>query len=408
MSLRVAVRSLVVLVVLVTPGFSRPARAAIVNPEICDNCVDDDGVNGVDRKDPTCKAPADGGGIGINDQSEAKAAIKCQKTIQTASLGFAVTKASKLTKCVNLAFACVQLHNGDQSCLDKAKTSCDKLLLDILNAQTKAKQAIVKTCSDNGTITTSEIIDSTGLGFNGEETLLDCPATITNGSDLADCVIDRQECGVERLIVMLAPRAQELMVAAGQNVAGNFPCMVAASAARGTDAGGSGISDPAQAKAAVVCQATLAKTGVKLGKLLGASITKCVDAGESCIQLKPGENACETKATQACGKIVAKLGGAKGALAKTVAAALKKCETADVPLTNLNAAAGLGFVAVSDPNKRCSQFNVADIDPTRSLLRCVGDQFACEGRYMVERQTPRLSEFATMLGFPLDSLSIPF
>jgi len=407
MFLRVAVRSLVVLVVLVTPGFSRPARAAIVNPEVCDNCIDDDGNTFVDRKDPMCTAPADGGGIGINDESEAKAAIKCQKTIQKASLGFAVTKASKLTKCVSLAFACVQLHNGDQSCLDKAKTSCDKFMLDILKAQTKAKQAIVKTCSDNGTVATSEISDATGLGFGAEVGLLDCPS-ITNGSDLADCVIDRQECGVERLVVMLAPRAQELMVAAGQNVAGNFPCMVAASSARGTDAGGLGISDPTQAKAAVACQATLAKIGVKLGKLLGASITKCVDAGESCIQLKGGDTGCETKATQGCGKIVAKLGGAKGALVKTVGAALKKCETADVPLTNLNAAAGLGFVAVTDPSKRCSQFNVADIDPTRSLLRCVGDQFACEGRYMVERQTPRLSEFATTLGFPLDSLSVPF
>jgi hypothetical protein len=407
MFLRVAVRSLVVLAVLLAP-YSSPAHGAIVATEICDNCFDDDHANGVDREDATCKAPADGGGIGISDESEAKAAIKCQKTIQKASLSFAVAKASKLTKCVNLAFACVQLHNGDQACLDKAKTACDKLVLAIFQTQTKAKQAIVKSCSDNGTITTSEIIDSTGLGFNGEETLLKCPATIANGSDLADCVIDRQECGVERLVVALAPRAEELMEAAGQNVAANFDCMVAQSTTQGTDAGGSGISDPTQAKAAVVCQATLAKIGVKLGKLLGASITKCVDAGESCVQLKPGDNACETKATQACGKIVAKLGGAKGALAKTVAAALKKCETADVPLTNLNAAAGLGFVAVSDPNKRCSQFNVADIDLTRSLLRCVGDQFACEGRYMVERQTPRLPEFATMLGFPLDSLSIPF
>jgi hypothetical protein len=399
---------LVVLLVLVVSTVAPPVHGAIVGTEICDNCFNDDGVNGVDRKDPTCQAPADGGGVGIGDESEAKAAIKCQKTIQKASLGYAAGTASQLTKCVSQAFACVQLRNGDQSCLDRAKTACDKIVLAIFDkTQTKAKQAIVKACSDNGTITNSEIIASTGLGFNAEEALLDCPATITNGSDLADCVIDRQECGVERLVVALAPRAEEMMEAAGQNVASNFPCMVTQSATQGTDAGGVGISDPTQAKAAVTCQATLAKTGVKLGKVLATSITKCVDAGASCLQLKPGDNACQTKATQACGKIVAKLGGATGTLSKTVLAVLKKCETANVSITNLNAAAGLGFVAVTDPSKRCSQFNVAAIDPT-GLLRCVGDQFTCEGRYMVERQTPRLSELATSLGFPLDTLSVPF
>jgi len=376
MSIRLVV--LLVLALSFAGSVAPPAHGAVVATEICDNCFNDDGVNGTDRKDPTCKAPADGNGIGISDESEAKAAIKCQKTIQKASLSFAVAKASTLTKCVDTAFACVQLHNGDQPCLDKAKAACDKGVLAIFDKlETKAKQAIVKACSDNGTISTSEIIDSTGLGFNGEETLLDCPATITNGSDLADCVIDRQECGVERLVVALAPRAEEMMEAAGQNVASNFPCMVAQSTTQGTDAGGTGISDPIQAKAAVVCEATLSKTGVKLAKTLATSIAKCIDAGESCVQLKPGDTACGTKAAQNCSKLVAKLGGATGALAKTLGGVLKKCETANVPLTNLNAAAGLGFVAVTDPNKRCSQFNVSDIDPTKSLVRCVGSQLAC-------------------------------
>jgi hypothetical protein len=400
---------LLVLALTLTGSVVPPAYGAIVATEICDNCFDDDGNTFVDRKDPMCKAPADGNGIGISDESEAKAAIKCQKTIQKASLGYAITTASMLTKCVNQAFACVQLHNGDQSCLDKAKTACDKSVLAIFDkVQTKAKQAVVKDCSDNGTISASEIIDSTGLGFNGEESLLDCPATITNGSDLANCVIDRQQCGVERLVVALAPRAEEMLKAAGQNVASNFPCMVAQSTTQGTDAGGAAVPDPAEAKAAVTCQATLAKVGVKLGKVLGASLTKCVDGGASCIQLKPGDNACETKATQACGKIVAKLGGQNGTLNKTLLAAMKKCETADGEILTLNDAAGVGFVAVTDPGKRCSQFTIVDADPTRALLRCIGDQFACEGRYMVERQTPRLPELASALGFPLDTLSIPF
>jgi len=403
MSIRLVV--LLVLALSFADSIAPPAHGAVVATEICDNCFDDDGNGPVDRKDPTCKAPADGNGIGISDESEAKAAIKCQKTIQKASLSFAVGKASILTKCVNAAFACVQLHNGEQPCLDKAKSACDKGVLAIFDKlETKGKQAIVKACSDNGTISTSEIIDSTGLGFNGEETLLDCPATITNGSDLADCVIDRQECGVERLVVALAPRAEEMMEAAGQSVASNFPCMVAQSTTQGTDAGGTGLSDATQAKAAVVCEATLSKFGVKVAKLLATSVTKCIDPTEACIQLKPTDPTCETKVAQSCSKVLGKLGGPTGTLAKAIGGVMKKCETADVPLANLNAAAGLGFVAVTDPSKRCSQFNVADADPTRTLVNCVGAQLACEGRQMYERQTPRVEEFAVAVGFPLDHL----
>src|SRR5262249_33346064 len=162
-----------------------------------------DGNGKTDRLDnPICQAPANGAGAGIADESDAKSAVKCAKGIEKASFGFAAKKLGRLAKCVNAAFACTQLKN-DQACFDKSKAACDKQVLAIFQDQTKAKQALIKACqdSDTGSISSTEIIDQSGLGFVAEQGLLDCPPTITNGSDLADCVIDRHECGVERLLV---------------------------------------------------------------------------------------------------------------------------------------------------------------------------------------------------------------
>lgn len=385
--------------------FSAPyASSAIVASEICDNCFDDDGINGADRADPMCKAPANGNFVGLPDESAAKGAVKCQKAIEKASIAFATKKLGRLDKCVALAFACTQLKNGDQSCIDKATAACDKQVQGISGDESKAKAKIENACDDSqgGSVSLADIRDVTGLGYSGEESLLDCAATLSSTSNLADCVIDRHECGVERVLLASAPRAQELLVKLGHNVATEFPCLAAAAATKGTDGAGLGLGDAVQAKAAVKCQGAITKAAVKVTKIGTKNVEKCADAAATCIQLKPGVASCQTKAAAKCQKTFTKLTAFDGTFAKLITATAKKCAAPTFGPIQLNAPAGLGFVAVTDPSKRCSQFNLVFPDPTDQLVECVSKQYLCDGAYLLEREAPRLQEYAHFFNISID------
>jgi hypothetical protein len=377
---------------LATP---RRAAAANVGVEICDNCFDDDGINGADRQDAVmCTPPANGSNTGLADQSDAKGAVKCQKGIEKASAKFVVKKLGRLDKCVDLAFACIQLKNGDQACLAKAKAACDKQILGIAADELKLQAALEKACDDSqgANVSFNDVIALTGLGYSAEDPL--CTGTFTTFSDIADCIVTRHECGAERVLVAAAPRAEEMLSALGRNPATEFPCLEIASAANGTDGGGAGIADPVRAKAAVKCQAAIKKVGLKLAKISFKTGQKCTDAAATCIQVKPGP-ACQAKAAPKCQAAFDKFVGATGPPAKLLVAATKKCDTLNVGILEINAAAGLGFTGA---DTRCAQFTPPNAGPVGNRIECIGEQHFCEGAQMLERQAPRLREYAAFLG----------
>lgn len=376
---------------------------AIISPEICDNCFDDDGDTDTDREDTQCMPPANGGFTGIGDESAAKGAVKCQKGIEKASAAFATKKLARLEKCVDLAFACIQLKGGAQDCIDKAKAACDKQIAAIPGDESKAEAQIEKACDDShgGGLDLANARIATGLGFSAEEGFPSCVSPLTSFSDVAHCVVARHECGVERVLVAAAPRAGEMLEKLGHSPASEFPCIAASTG--NTDGNDAALADATQAKTAVKCQATIKKAGLKLGKIGFKVVQKCADAAASCIQLKPG-SVCQTKASTKCQATFTKLNSGNGTLAKLLAATAKKCTTATFGLTQLNDPAGLGFAAVTDPAKRCSQFTLLFPDPTGQLIECVGKQYLCEGAQMIERESPRLREYATYLGIPLDAV----
>ena len=85
---------------------------------------------------------------------------------------------------------------------------------------------------------------------------------------------------------------------------------------------GEGVGDVVQGKAIQACAAAITKTatGFIVKKL--ASLTKCVDKVFACIQTKPGDAPCLTKADAACGKEAAKIAAER---AKVGPAIDKKC-----------------------------------------------------------------------------------
>jgi hypothetical protein len=347
-----------------------------------------------------CTPTANGNFAGVSDTSEAKGVVKCQKGIEKASAGFVAKKLKRLEKCVGLAFACVQLKNGDQTCLDKAKAGCDKQILGIATDEMKLQASLEKACDDShgGGVSLNDAIDLTGLGFSAEDPL--CSGTFATFSDIAECIVTRHECGAERLLVATAPRASEMLTALGRTPSSEFPCLAIADAANGVDGGGAGLGDTGRAKILVKCNAALTKAGVKLAAIGLKTIQQCDDAAATCIQLKPGAQ-CQLKAHGKCQKAFLKFSSANGPLVKLLTTTLVKCQSSTLP--EIDQASGMGFSAAAT---RCAQLdpNPVSTDPLSKTVECVGLQELCEGAHLLERETPRVHEYAGFLNVQIPGL----
>ncbi len=384
-----------ILAMSMAPTFAGPAVAPT---EICDNCFDDDGNTFTDREDqPVCTAPANGALAGLVDESAAKAALKCQKTIEKASTKFALSKLGHLDKCLNLAFACVQLKNGDDTCFDKPKTACTKQIAAIATDEAKLRATIAKACdeSQGASLPFADVLALTGLGYMAEEdgtpAFRPCDHTFSSFTDVADCIVTRHECGVERILLAAAPRVGEMLMKLDHDPATEFPCLVDTVTNSGSDGGGSGLSsDAATRKTAVKCQAAIGKAAVTFAAAGAKVVHKCTDDAAACVQMAvPADrDACGAKAGPKCQAAIDKIKDVT--LSTLLGAVVKKC--GPLSLVDLNSSAGLGFGATA---ARCSQLppKRPDSDPRVRALQCLAGRHFCEDVQMLEREVPRLREY---------------
>ena len=76
----------------------------------------------------------------------------------------------------------------------------------------------------------------------------------------------------------------------------------------------------------VKCQQAIAKAGAKFASAKAKLVQKCAAGVYACLQLKPADPKCRTKAGATCTKQLAKLTApAKGVAAKLTAAITKSC-----------------------------------------------------------------------------------
>ena len=124
--------------------------------EICDNCVDDDGDGLVDRDDPNCDQPLDGGAQGLGDVTRAKHLVKCAGAIEKAGAKLEGKHLARFQKCFAAAFTCVELKNGDSKCGAKARATCDKAFAaipgDAREARSGAREGLRRVSSSIRTI----------------------------------------------------------------------------------------------------------------------------------------------------------------------------------------------------------------------------------------------------------------
>ncbi len=361
----------------------------IGSPEDCENCVDDDGDQLVDRADPDCAPPANAAGVGVGDAKVGKAVDKCAKAIRKVGAKLASNRLKQLGACEKAVADCVQLKNGDAACLAKAQGTCAKARTSLPTAEAKLTAAIVTACGEP-TVTTANLLATTGLGFDGETAACEGRGVaLTTVADVADCVRRQHQCGAERVLGAAVPRARELLVLGGFDPATDFGCLAA-----GANGGGSAIA-PEKRKALRKCDAAIQKAATKLLAGRAKAGEACGAAVFTCLQTKPGDLACVTKAGSTCTKAVAGIPKLEAAFAATVA---KSCGASPLVAADLLTSEGLGASALG---ARCAKLGVASLTTVADVTACVQAQLTCHVDHLLETTTPRLGELLDLGGVAL-------
>ena len=148
------------------------------------------------------------------------------------------------------------------------------------------------------------------------------------------------------------------------------------------------------AKAAEKCQKAIKKAAVAfVGKKL-KSLNACANGVLACVQVKPGDASCVTKARAKCTSELAKIAAEEE---KLRAAIVKAC-TDDLTPAQLLSSDGLGYDGVA---ATClSEFSTALTD-VNSIAACVAAHHECRSEKLFEVQEPRARELIEFAGAAL-------
>jgi hypothetical protein len=151
-------------------------------------------------------------------------------------------------------------------------------------------------------------------------------------------------------------------------------------------------TNPLSAKAAEKCQKGIKRAGLTFTSKRLKSLDKCVNGVLRCVQEKPGDEGCLTKATVVCsGEMIGTLGTLEDKFRSTVA---DKCESPFLTVADLLNPDGLGFDAVAA--ECASQFGTPLVD-TAAIADCVLAQHECATEQMFAVQEPRAGELLTLV-----------
>lgn len=366
-----------------------PSGAPTASPpaEICDNCIDDDGDGLVDRDDPDCPARADGMGAGVGDAARARAVLKCQTVLGRSGAAFAVKKQKLFQSCAAGLQKCLQLKPGDAKCVAQASTRCTKLLAKVPGLGAKLGADVRKACAAPK-LAASDLLDVAGLGFAAEAAACGDAGVAPLGSagDVAECLVRRHACAVERLLGLEDPRMHELLGLAGIDPAA-YGCV-----AVGADGGGTGLGDAARGKVLTRCEKAIEMVSGAYVKQRLATLQTCIGNVAKCVQQKPGDDGCVAKAQAKCAKLGARLDGPKGPAAKAQAAIAKAC-AGDV--AGVLAATGLGEGGSA---AYCSALGVPALGSVDDVATCLLLDHRCRVAGLLDESIPRAAELLSRGG----------
>lgn len=326
----------------------------------------------------------------MGDAVQGKALIGCSKAIRKAGTKLTSTRLAQLQRCLGVLTTCVQLKPEDPECLTKARATCDKGAAAIAKTEAAVPATLAKACAES-TAPFANVLAPTGLGYDGERS--PCAAygvDLGSLTGLGTCLTREHACAAERIVAFQYPRAAELLGLIGYSSAATFPCLYTLA-----DGGGVGV-DPTQAGAVAKCQKTIRKAATSYMKGRISATSRCSTTVLSCLQVKPGDQACLTKAGATCAAAFVKLPALVAKLRATITAS---CGAAVLDIADVLAPEGLGFGDATGP---CALRGVSTLDDDVAIAECIRVQHACQADQLLEVEMPRFRE---LLG--LGSVTLP-
>jgi hypothetical protein len=239
-------------------------------------------------------------------------------------------------------------------------------------------------------VTTTDLLAATGLGFDGQANA--CAgrgvAAVATVADVAECVRRQQACSAERALGTAVPRARELLLLGGFDPAVDLGCLESI-----TNGGGSALASEKR-KAIRKCDGAIQKATAKLLAGRTKAGEACGAAVFSCVQTKPNDSACVTKAGPTCTKAVAALPKLQASFAAAIG---KSCGAPLVP-ADLLAPEGLGVAGLA---ASCARLGVLSLASVADVSACLERQLACHADQLLESTTPRLGELLDLGGVTL-------
>ncbi len=302
---------------------------------------------------------------------------KCQKALLKASRGFAGKKLKLLRPCAGGILKCVETVADvakRDACVVAARTKCTAAIDKIAREEAKLRSTVLDKC---GTLSAAHLTGTDGLGFGALAAAcgnLDTPAAV------ADCVVERSACEVDRVFAAAEPRAGELIAFAA------VPADRRAKLACLPDHGGNGEDvdlESTEGKTIAKCAAAIEKASATLVGGEYAALAKCAGRLFTCAQSKRADDACPPKATAGCTKDLAKIAAAR---LKVGAAIAKKCAPPllDYELLRQPAAANLDALT-----SECVLAGVPALTSLEAYTACLVQQHDCRTASLLGFAMPR-------------------
>jgi hypothetical protein len=375
--------------------------------ERCDNCIDDNANGLVDRNDPQCAPLANGGAQGAGDPKfRGKPVLRCQKAIRAAGSRFANQLHSRLQKCTDGVFLCLQQKPGDAVCLAKAHARCVKQTAVLQggpsNLDGRLGAKITKACGPKKpgllpVVSGADLCEAKGLGFGSDVPVCQTPQSAVLLAAVTTAVADEHRCRTVQLFAADVPRAAELLTAGGVDLS-TLPCLT-----EGAQGGNLGLGKPTGVlKAVVGCQRGIGIAGTRFVSQILAAEQRCSETVAQCIQIKPGDAKCLAKAQAVCRKVTSKLyTGSRSRETKLKTAIARACGSAvpgkapRVAFGDLRSVLGLGYDTLQST---CTVLGLPGLASLDDVSECLARQHVCRADQLLTSQTPRAHELLAIGG----------
>ena len=228
---------------------------------------------------------ADGGGDGgslADPSGMGKAVVRCASGIVDAATAFATRKLRLTMQCMERVFDCVQLKPGDAACLVAAATVCNAGAGQVAVQEARLVQTLAARCAPASApyemLRTAAALDLDAAATHCAEVGV---ARLASMDDYEQCLVRRQSCAVERLVLVHAPRAEEMLALVGRPLRSSFCGAIMASPTASTTPAGTPTPDPTPTASDAVETPTPQATATSIESPSEPSPTPSTSPGES-------------------------------------------------------------------------------------------------------------------------------